>query len=258
VIETFAGLLGKEAQIYTPYGATEAMPVTSIGSDEILSETKHLSEQGFGNCVGRPLIGIDVRLIRTSDAPIATWSEDLRVPDGEIGEIVVEGELVTRKYFNRPEEERLSKISENNRLLHRMGDLGWKDKKGRIWFCGRKNHRVVTSRQTLYTIPCEAVFNCHPEVRRSALVGVGPPGNQRPVICIELHRKLDRADREKLRESILALARSAEHTKAIETVLFHDAFPVDVRHNAKIFREKLAAWAERRLKGAKPGAVRDA
>jgi len=245
-IEAFSSMLGKDAEIHTPYGATEAMPVTAIGSHEILNETKHLSEQGFGTCVGRPLSGIDVRIIRIDDDPIETWSDDLLVPDGNIGEIVVGGELITQQYYNRPEAEALSKIKSGDRFLHRMGDLGWKDNKGRFWFCGRKSHRVITEKEILFTVPCEAIFNSHPEVRRSALVGVGAPGNQIPVICIELNQKERQPNQDRIRGELLELTSDSEQTKRIETILFHPSFPVDIRHNAKIFREVLSIWAEKK------------
>ncbi len=247
IIETFSAMLGKDAQIHTPYGATEAMPVTAIGSHEILSETKHLTEQGFGTCIGRPISGIEVHIIRISDDPIDAWTDDLLVDDGDIGELVVCGDLVTRRYYHRPEAEAMSKIADGDRILHRMGDLGWKDNKGRFWFCGRKSHRVVTEKETLFTVPCEAVFNTHPDVRRSALVGVGPVGQQIPVICIELNQKQNRNDPDRIREELLSLAKESEHTKRIETLFFHPAFPVDIRHNAKIFREALARWAEKKI-----------
>ncbi|MBW1993114.1 MAG: AMP-binding protein, partial [Deltaproteobacteria bacterium] len=185
-IEAFATMLRSDVEIHTPYGATEAIPVSSIGSKEILSETKKLSEQGFGICIGRPLKGIEMRIIRILDEPILSWSENLMVTDGDIGEIVVSGDLVTSRYYNRPRDEAFSKIRAADRIWHRMGDLGWKDTKGRFWFCGLKSHRVQTEKGTLFTIPCETVFNNHPEVHRSALVGVGELQNQTPVICIEL------------------------------------------------------------------------
>ncbi len=247
VIETFSSMLGKDAEIHTPYGATEAMPVTAIGSHEILSETKHLSEQGFGTCIGRPLSGIDVRIIRISDDAIESWSDDLLVADGDIGEIVVDGDLVTQRYYNRPEAEAASKIRDGSRILHRMGDLSWKDNKGRLWFCGRKSHRVVTEKETLFTIPCEAIFNLHPDVRRSALVGVGPAGRQMPVICIELKQKQNHKNQDRIREELLSISKGSEHTKRIEILLFHPAFPVDIRHNSKIFREALGRWAEKKI-----------
>jgi acyl-coenzyme A synthetase/AMP-(fatty) acid ligase len=133
-----------------------------------------------------------------------------------------------------------------------MGDLGWSDSKGRIWFCGRKSHRVTTGDGDLFTVPCEAVFNTHPKVYRSALVGVGPPGRQVPVICIELAPDHRKADRKKLVPELLERAKGHPMAQRIETVLFHPSFPVDIRHNSKIFREELARWAESRVKGRTP------
>jgi olefin beta-lactone synthetase len=159
----------------------------------------------------------------------------------------VRGDWVTRGYFQRPQDDALAKIVDGDSLWHRMGDLGWMDKKGRIWFCGRKSHRVITATQTLFTIPCEAIFNNHPRVHRSALVGVGPLGQQRPVICIELEPGDKGRNKKALKAELLELARRSPLTEAIDTVLFHRAFPVDIRHNSKIFREKLALWAARKL-----------
>jgi olefin beta-lactone synthetase len=247
-IEQFSTMLTDGAQIHTGYGATEAMPVSSFGSDEILSETRKLSEKGFGMCVGRPIAGIDVRIIRISDGPIAQWTEDLCVADGETGEIAVCGDQVTRGYFERPRDDALSKIKDGDCFWHRMGDLGWLDKKGRIWFCGRKNHRVVTEAATLFTIPCEAIFNNHPRVFRSALVGIGRPGKQRPVMCIELEPGDKGSGKTAIEQELLELAQTSPITQPIRTILFHRSFPVDIRHNSKIFREKLTGWAEKKLK----------
>ncbi len=246
-IEQFTAMLTDDAQVHTGYGATEAMPVSSFGSDEILSETRKLSEQGYGMCVGQPISGIDVRIIRITDGPIAHWTDDLAVQDGEIGEITVRGDQVTRGYFQRPRDDALAKIGDGGTFWHRMGDLGWMDKKGRIWFCGRKSHRVITQKKALFTIPCEAIFNNHPRVFRSALVGLGPHGHQKSAICIELESDDSGKDKKSLIKELLALAKASPITEDIETILFHRAFPVDIRHNSKIFREKLAKWAEKKL-----------
>ncbi len=243
-IEQFCAMLTEGAQIHTGYGATEAMPVSAFGSDEILNETRKLSEQGYGMCVGKAVAGIDVRIIRISDGPIAQWTDDLLLPDGEIGEISVRGDQVTRGYYARPREDALAKIVDGDTFWHRMGDLGWIDKKGRIWFCGRKSHRVVCSKKTMFTIPCEAIFNNHPRVFRSALIGVGPQGRQRPVVCIELEPGDSGKDKKGLKKELLALAKASPISEDIETILFHQAFPVDIRHNSKIFREQLAVWAK--------------
>ncbi len=242
-IERFSAMLNPDTEIHTPYGATEAVPVTSIGSHEILSETRKLSEQGFGNCIGRPLDGLEIKLINVSDEPFEQWSDDLVVSQGDIGEITVKGDLVTPEYYNHPDFTALAKIKDSDGFWHRMGDLGWMDKLGRIWFCGRKNHRVITTEKTLYSIPCEAIFNNHPRVFRSALVGVGIPPDQKPVIVIELEENDTGADKESLQHELLTLARENMLTESIDTILFKKQLPVDIRHNSKIFREQLADWA---------------
>jgi olefin beta-lactone synthetase len=249
VLERFSGMLNPGVQVFTPYGATEALPVCSIGSGEILGNTREITDAGGGVCIGRPVEGVRLEVIEISDDPIYYWDESLRVPTGKIGEIIVQGAQVTRGYYNRPESDHLSKIQdpETGSFFHRMGDLGGRDEDGRVWFCGRKSHRVETALGPLFTIPCEAVFNTHRMVYRTALVGVGAPGAMRPVICVELEKGA-KVDEKLLREELLAIARDHIHTHSIETILIHPAFPVDIRHNAKIFREKLAVWAAEQLK----------
>ena len=246
-IEQFSTMFVGDTQVHTPYGATESVPILSIESNEILSETKSLSEEGYGTCIGRPVQDADVKIIKISDGPLETWSDDLMVSSGEVGEITVKGSLVTSNYYNNPEADMLAKIQENGNIRHRMGDLGWVDSTGRVWFCGRKNHRVITEKGTLYTISCEAIFNNHPDVFRSALVGIGPKDLQTPVICIELEPKSTNRNAQDIKNELLALAQTFENTKSIRHLIFHKSFPVDIRHNSKIFREELAVWAEKKI-----------
>ena len=251
-LERFSKLLSGGACIHTPYGATEALPVASIDSAEVLVETRHQSARGAGTCVGRPVGRMIVRVIPISDAPIAAWAESLALPPGRIGEIAVKGPVVTQEYFGLGEATRLAKIPDPaGGFYHRMGDLGYLDEQGRLWFCGRKSHRVQTASETMYTIPCEGVFNAHPAVFRAALVGVpdanGTGAERRPVLCVELEdKRMRRAARERLAGELREIAGKHAHTRAIEQVLFHPGFPVDIRHNSKIFREKLSVWAEGR------------
>jgi acyl-CoA synthetase (AMP-forming)/AMP-acid ligase II len=248
-IQRFASLLTEGVQVHTPYGATEALPVCSIGSDEILNETCHATTEGGGICVGRPGEGMTVKIIRISDEPIPTWRDDLELPPGEIGEIVVQGPIVTASYWNRPESTAIAKIADplHGSFYHRMGDVGCLDASGRLWFCGRKAHRVTMPNYTHFTIPCEGVFNNHPAVYRTALVGVVRNGATEPVLCVERNKDIDSPSDEDLRRELLALGARYSHTRDIRIILFHPSFPVDTRHNAKIFREKLAAWATERL-----------
>ena len=246
-IAQFSTMLDDDAEIHTPYGATEAVPIISMKSKEILNETRQLSDKGFGTCIGRPINDIDIRIIKISDEPIDLWSDDLLVPPGDVGEITVRGDLVSRQYFENHAANRLGKIKAGEDIIHRMGDVGWMDQKGRIWFCGRKSHRVITASGTLFTIPCESFFNKHPRVFRSALVGVGAPGRQEPVMCIELHKTDDGQNRADLENELLEIAVANELIQSIKTILFHNSFPVDIRHNSKIFREKLTVWAEKKI-----------
>jgi acyl-coenzyme A synthetase/AMP-(fatty) acid ligase len=248
VLERFSSMLAPGVEIFTPYGATESLPVCSIGSSEILSKTRNITEQGGGVCIGRAVDGIRVELIKITDEPIDLWNDNLKIADAEVGEIVVQGAQVTRGYFQRPEADQLSKIEDpSGGFFHRMGDLGRRDELGRFWFCGRKSHRVETSDKTLFTIPVEAIFNRHPAVFRSALVGIGKKGDQIPVVCIELEKGIKNSKQQILSE-LLAIAADFSQTREITNILFHPEFPVDIRHNAKIFREKLAVWAEEKLR----------
>ena len=250
VLERFSKMLSPEAQVFTPYGATESLPVCSIGSAEVLSETREKTDRGAGICVGRPVKGMTVEVIRITedDEKIEDWNDALRVPRGEVGEITVKGPVVTRSYLNREAATKLAKIAvpDSTDFYHRMGDLGYFDDEGRLWFCGRKSHRVVSSNETYYTIPCEGVFNAHPKVYRSALVGTKHLSEIEPVLVIEL--EADARVTDGLREELLELGAAQPHTKRIKTLLFHESLPVDIRHNSKIFREKLAVWATERLR----------
>jgi acyl-CoA synthetase (AMP-forming)/AMP-acid ligase II len=250
VLARMKAAIASDGDMHTPYGATEALPVASLSASEILSETRHRWAQGGGTCVGGRFPGIDWKVIAISDGPIASIRDVRELPAGEIGEVIVAGAVVTREYVTRRESNALAKIADGTRVWHRMGDVGYLDERGRFWFCGRKAHRVETARGPMYTIPCEAIFNQHRDIYRSALVGVGPVGSQRPVIIVEpwpgrLPRR--RKTRHKLIAELEQLARANPLTANIEHFLIHPAMPVDIRHNAKIFREKLAPWAARKL-----------
>lgn len=251
VLERFRSLLGPNARIFTPYGATESLPVAVIDSDEVLGETRFQTAAGAGTCVGRPVPGIDVRIIRISDEALAVWRDELVLPPGQIGEIAVRGPMVTREYFRRPDLTALAKISdaETGGVWHRMGDVGYFDPQGRLWFCGRKSHRVVLDDETLFTDPVEGIFNEHPAVFRSALVGVRQGGQMQPVVCVEREQNVRQPADETLIRELQERAAGFEATRRIRTFLLHKAFPVDIRHNSKIFREKLAVWAAQQLGG---------
>ena len=248
ILNRLQNMLNPEVEIFTPYGATEALPVSSIGSRMILGETAPITDAGGGTCVGIPNEHVQVRIIKITDEPIEQWDEDLVIKDGSIVEIAVKGSIVTKEYFKRPENTKLAKIKEGNEIWHRMGDVGRLDQQGRLWFCGRKSHRVETVNGPMFTIPCERVFNQHPKVFRTALVGVGEFGKQIPIICVELEKGINEIDPQVLFNELKEIGKKYEHTAYIDKFLIHPGFPVDIRHNAKIGREKLAQWAKENLK----------
>jgi olefin beta-lactone synthetase len=253
VHEQLRGVLAEGGSTHTPYGATEGLPVATY-SGTALAPTFAKTRAGKGTCVGTPVSGMEVRIIEVRDEDLPTWSDGLVLPTGEVGEIVVTGPVVTEQYWELPEATARAKIREargdGERVWHRMGDVGYLDELGRLWFCGRKAHRVVTLDRTHYSVCCEAIFNEHPKVKRTALVGPGPRGAQLPVLVVELapeHVGLGQYELGELVAQLKQLGAKHEHTKAIQTILFHPAFPVDVRHNAKIRREELTVWAAKRL-----------
>jgi acyl-CoA synthetase (AMP-forming)/AMP-acid ligase II len=174
VLKRFEKILPKNANTYTPYGATESLPVTSICGKEILTETHKLTEAGKGCCVGKPVRGVTIKIIRLTDDEIPAWDDPLVLRQGGIGEIAVKGGVVTKQYFGKKKATALAKIKYGDEIWHRMGDIGYIDKAGRLWVCGRKAHRVVMKDKTLFTVMCEGVFNGHKDVFRSALVGSAP------------------------------------------------------------------------------------
>lgn len=238
--QRLAQVYGEGVELFTPYGATEAMPVAHIGSATILAETAEATARGAGTCVGPLAPGIEVRIVVTSDAPIPAMTDDVVVAPGEVGEIAVRGDGVSPGYRNAPEANTAAKIPDDGGTWHRMGDLGRLDEQGRLWFHGRKGHRVTTADGDLYPVCAEGVFNAHPDVYRTGVVGVGPRGQQVPVCCVELEEGV--AWRPELPTELAELATGTPFEGRITTFLQHPRFPTDARHNSKIRREDLAAW----------------
>ncbi len=235
---------------YTPYGATEALPISHVSGKFILKETAALTEKGLGTCIGKAVPGIQIKVIKISDQAISKMKEAHILGAMEVGEIIVSGSTVTSEYLNLPEKTKEAKIIDNinhNQLWHRMGDIGYLDHESNLWFLGRKVHRVETREHGLLTpISCEAIFNQHIDVKRSALVGLGEKGHQEPVIVIE--RKdgmyLSGKERSVFENELLKIAKQYPHTQMIQKIYLSKHFPVDVRHNIKIDRQKLKAEIE--------------
>ncbi|MBT4868093.1 MAG: AMP-binding protein [Planctomycetaceae bacterium] len=255
VLQRMGKVLSREgADIHTPFGATAPLPVCSISGGEVLGQTAAKTRAGAGTCVGTPFSTVSVKIIEAIGEAVASLNAARELPTGEIGEIIVSSPSTTREYFRRTEATAMAKIPDSDRFWHRMGDVGYFDEQGRLWFCGRKAHIVETEQGPMFTIRCEAIINDHPQVYRSALVGIGDKPSQRPVIVVEPEPDQfpeSAAERERFTIELKQLAAANPLTEQIDTILFHKSLPVDIRHNVKIFREKLAVWATGELGGSR-------
>jgi acyl-CoA synthetase (AMP-forming)/AMP-acid ligase II len=246
ILERFSGRLAPGAEPCAPYGATEAVPITNVGLGEIRAEhARATSPRGI--LLGRPVPGLEVCILPISDRPL---DAPVPVPAGEVGEIAVRGEIVSSAYFGRPDADALAKVPDAGGPWHRMGDLGFVDGDGRLWFCGRKSERIETAQGSLYTACVEPLFATDPRVRRAAVVGVGPRPRQQAVLVVEPEGSSwprSRSARGRFVQELLAIGTRAPGGYAIGEVLFHPSLPVDIRHNAKILRAELARWATEQL-----------
>jgi acyl-CoA synthetase (AMP-forming)/AMP-acid ligase II len=256
LVEEIGALLGDRGEVFTPYGATEGLPVASIRGRELLG-LRERSESGYGTCVGRAAIGVELCVIPIRDEPIERWDEALRSPPFVLGEVCVRGPGITAAYARENEATRAAKILAEDGVWHRMGDLGYLDDEGR---CGSVAARRTGSRPRaarFAPVPTENIAELHPRVRRAALVGVGPPGAQR---AMPGHRAAQGPAR--------ARAHGARRARALDPRVRRGAppgragggargdraravpprFPLDARHNAKKKSELLQRWAQARLK----------
>ncbi len=230
LVDGFRARLAPGGDVHTPYGATEALPVSSLTGAEITGRLRARIEGGHGTCVGHAAPGIDIRLVDEQNG---------------LGEICVRGAVVTRAYADDPEATAAAKIADGAGFWHRMGDIGYFDAEGLLWFCGRKSQRLETAAGTFLPVPTESLFDRHPKVRRSALVGVGARGAERPVLVVEGEVR-EPAELESFAAALVA-APLPHPLPKLKRVLFRDSLPVDARHNAKIRREELKRWAEEQL-----------
>ena len=250
VLRRVKSVIAEDGDVYTPYGATEALPVACNSASTVIAETAAKTNDGQGTCVGNKFSEIQWRVIKISDEPIERIDQAQSVAAGEIGELIVRGPVVTDQYVTRVEANADHKILDGDSFWHRMGDVGYLDEEDRFWFCGRKGHRVRTAEGTMFTVVCEAISNLHPKIYRSALVGAGSAGNETPVMIVEPLADAwptNPADSKLLVDEVKQQLAGHPKTSSIKHVLLKQKLPVDIRHNSKIFREQLKPWAEQQL-----------
>lgn len=243
--------MGDGGEVYADYGATEVLPATEMRGRDALEGAFGRTAEGDGICVGAPHPGVEVRVIRIVDGPLESFDEAELLPPGEVGEIIVKAAHVSPAYFGDAENTRKHKIAAPGGFYHRVGDAGYLDESGRLWYLGRVSQRVKLASAPLFSLECEPLFDAHPEVLRSGLVGVPGVGGEVPVICVEV-RGERAADETRLRAELLELAGKHPATASIRHVLFHPKLPTDPRHDSKIERRALAEWAAARISSSEP------
>jgi len=245
--EAFAMIL-PNGSTYTPYGATESLPVANISGRELLDVTNKLaldSQKGLGTCIGVATPDLEVKIIKAHDDIIENISDAQILPNDQVGEIIVKGDVVTPEYLYLEDKTAEAKIKDEDGFWHRMGDLGRIDDSGRIWFYGRKVHRIELEDEIKYSIPCEAIYNNHKSVKRSALVRLEDSKKTKAAIIVEPKEGQSSINKEGIIEDLKKMGSEHPHTSNIEDFFFSDSFPVDIRHNIKIDRKKLGEMASK-------------
>lgn len=282
LLEALSALV-PNASLHTPYGMTEGLPVTDVSFEMI----RQAIAEGTPNAAGEVLdpfardgvcVGFAVYGAAVAIAPLlqdGSVADELTHEPGVTGEILVSAPHVKDRYDTLwvTEEQSISTPG-----WHHTGDVGHLDASGRLWVEGRLAHVLLTSQGVLTPVAAEQSAESLPEVRRAALVAVGPAGTAAPVLVIEASANtaalearqsasglkralLDRvpgANRFPIAEGVapfelsqLVRQKVAEDTGVeLAAVLVVHEHPTDIRHNSKIDRPALGEWASKVLAGA--------
>lgn len=227
--------IAPSAEILNVYGSSEAEPVAVMSLEDVSDEMTRRIGTGAGIPLGTPVAGIGVRLLdKNGDEQSVTHA----------GEIWVSGEHVARGYFSNPHADASNKrFDSEDRLWHRMGDVGYKDNDGRLWLVGRVNTIIMRDGQPIYPVPVEAVVGLLPFIQRAALIGTADKRlGERTVLFVEFSK--DVKVPKNWRSQIQALC--TERGWSVDEIRSTRKLPVDARHNARIDYQRLQSRAARR------------
>ncbi|PRY50133.1 acyl-CoA synthetase (AMP-forming)/AMP-acid ligase II [Geodermatophilus tzadiensis] len=230
-----------DADAHTPYGMTEALPVTDVSLAGI-----EAAGDGEGVCVGAPLPGVTVRVSPLS--PDGAADGPLTDAPGVTGEVCVSAAHVKDRYDALWA---LERAASRDPGFHRTGDVGHLDAEGRLWVEGRLQHVVTTAGGVVTPVGVEQRVERLEGVAAAAAVGVGPAGAQ-VVVVVVVPSGRRRRRRTGLADAGLADAVRAAAGVEVAAVLTTARLPVDVRHQSKVDRAEVARRAARFLAGARP------
>jgi len=233
--------------VIVPYGATEALPISSTHSSDI-SRHKESILAGEGSLIGKPVPGAKVCIVPSIQSPLADYEDNYSgLLPGEVGEICVSGSMVSDGYDRMPGATCDARFKIGMNSYHRMGDLGYFDSMGQLRFLGRKVECVMTANGPLETERCEPSINQLPFVQKCALIGLGDTPVQEPCLVIEpIREKVRMLGEFALRREVLDACEKMFSDFRFQRVFFEKKLPVDARHNAKIHRLALSKkWTKR-------------
>jgi len=147
------------ANVQQGYGLTETSPILTTLDEDVHVAAMQSGEYEILKAAGRPLVGIDMRIV---DA------DGNEVPLGADGEVVVRGPNVAAGYLNRPDE---NKAAFRDGWFH-TGDIGKMDENGFMFLLDRKKDMIVTGGENVYSSEVEAALYQHEDVHECAVVGI--------------------------------------------------------------------------------------
>ncbi len=227
--------------IFTPYGATESLPVSCASGRQILNNYSSLTEIGAGTFIGKVFPHVRIKILPYKER--LAINKNLKKPL-EFGELWVSSLTTSKEYLKLPEENKLSKMKdEDGTIWHKMGDLAAVDEQNNLWFHGRIPHAMKINQGIYTSISCEEIFNQHKDTKRSALIQLNS-GKMAVVIESPTLFNSNLKKRLNMKKELKSLAKNYSHTETIEHFYFSKKFPVDIRHNIKINREELKQMAQ--------------
>ncbi|MDP2483958.1 MAG: AMP-binding protein [Candidatus Palauibacterales bacterium] len=135
------------------YGLTETAPTVSMTLPTDGPDRRSGS-------VGRPLPGVEVRILDDAEEP---------VPDGTEGEIAVRGPNLMSGYFRQPAATRNAMTADG---LLKTGDLGTLDDEGYLHIDGRKRDLIIRGGYSVHPREVEDHLRSLPAVADAAVVGI--------------------------------------------------------------------------------------
>ncbi|CAL8897316.1 long-chain-fatty-acid--CoA ligase [Kocuria varians] len=139
-----------DTTVYEGYGLSETSPIVCF------NQPGNVRKPGS---IGTVVDGAEIQIVD---------GDDHEVPTGEVGEIVVRGQYVMKRYWNKPE---ATEEAMRNGWFH-TGDMGRKDEDGAIFIVDRKKDMILRGGYNVYPREIEEVIYQFPGVVEAAVLGV--------------------------------------------------------------------------------------